>query len=89
MLFPLSLTLPLDVAPNPARASGYVGLTLAVGYFLSSVAPFLLGALRDATGSFAASFPVVIALAAVLVVVCLLTSAERLAAERAATPAGG
>ena len=38
---------------------------------------------------FAASFPVVIALAAVLVVVCLLTSAERLAAERAATPAGG
>ena len=87
MLFPLSLTLPLDVAPNPARASGYVGLTLAVGYFLSSVAPFLLGALRDATGSFAASFPVVIVLAALLVVVCLLTSPERLAAERAASPA--
>jgi CP family cyanate transporter-like MFS transporter len=31
MLFPLSLTLPLDVAGDPARASGYVGLTLAAG----------------------------------------------------------
>jgi len=84
MLFPLSLTLPLDVAGDPARASGYVGLTLAAGYFLSSVAPFLLGALRDATGSFAASLPVVVVLAAVLVAVCLLASPERLAIERAA-----
>lgn len=84
MLFPLSLTLPLDVAGDPARASGYVGLTLAAGYFLSSVAPFLLGALRDATGSFAASLPVVVVLAAVLVAVCLLASPERLATERAA-----
>ena len=87
MLFPLSLTLPLDVAGDPARASGYVGLTLAVGYFLSSVAPFLLGALRDATGSFAASLPVVVAIAAVLVGVAYLASPERLAAERAASAA--
>ncbi|MCI0634404.1 MAG: hypothetical protein L0206_10900, partial [Actinobacteria bacterium] len=84
MLFPLSLTLPLDVAGDPSRASGYVGLTLAAGYFLSSVAPFLLGALRDATGSFAASLPVVVVLASVLVGACLLASPDRLATERAA-----
>jgi CP family cyanate transporter-like MFS transporter len=85
MLFPLSLTLPLDVADDPARAAGYVGLTLGVGYLLSSVAPFALGALRDATGSFAASLPLVVALAVVLVALAVLTSPERLASERSAT----
>lgn len=83
MLFPLSLTLPLDVAGDPARAGGYVGLTLGGGYLLAGVAPFLLGALRDATGSFAASLPVVVVLAAILVGLSALPSPERLAAERA------
>jgi CP family cyanate transporter-like MFS transporter len=87
MLFPLSLTLPLDVAGDPARAAGYVGLTLGAGYFLSSIAPFMLGALRDVTGSFAASLPLVAALAAVLVILSVLTSPERLARERAASRA--
>lgn len=85
MLFPLSLTLPLDVAGDPVRAGGYVGLTLGAGYLLSSVAPFVLGALRDATGSFAASLPLVVALAALLVALAALTSPARLASERAAT----
>jgi CP family cyanate transporter-like MFS transporter len=84
MLFPLSLTLPLDVAGDPVRTGGYVGLTLGAGYLLSSVAPFVLGALRDATGSFAASLPLVVVLAAVLVALSALTSPERLASERAA-----
>lgn len=85
MLFPLSLTLPLDVAGDPIRVGGYVGLTLGAGYLLSSIAPFALGALRDATGSFAASLPLVVALAALLVALSALTSPARLASERAAT----
>ncbi len=54
-IFPLVLTLPLDVADDAARVGSVAALMLLGGYVLSSVGPVLLGAARDLTGSFEAS----------------------------------
>ena len=62
--FPLTMTLPLDVARNPADTGAVVGLMLGAGYTITAVGPILLGAVRDATGSFSASLWVLVAVAA-------------------------
>jgi MFS transporter, CP family, cyanate transporter len=51
-LFPMTLTLPLDVAKDPAQVGAVAGMMLGVGYTIASISPFLLGAVRDASGSF-------------------------------------
>jgi CP family cyanate transporter-like MFS transporter len=48
------MTLPLDAAATRAEVAAYSTVMLGAGYALSSVAPVLLGAVRDATGSFTA-----------------------------------
>jgi len=50
--FPLALTLPVDVAAEPADVAPLSALMLLVGYLLAATAPVLLGVVRDATGSF-------------------------------------
>lgn len=50
--FPLALTLPVDVAGNPADAASISALMLLVGYLLAAMAPVVLGAVRDAAGDF-------------------------------------
>jgi CP family cyanate transporter-like MFS transporter len=77
-LFPLILTLPLDVAEHPAQVGAVVGLMLGFGYVLAAVSPFALGAIRDATGSFTAALWAIAAAGAVLLVACLPLSRERL-----------
>ena len=52
VFFPLVLTLPVDIAREPAEAASLTALMLLAGYLISSVAPVALGFLRDATGSF-------------------------------------
>ena len=54
-IFPLVLTLPIDVADDAARVGSVAALMLLGGYVLSSVGPVLLGAARDVTSSFEAS----------------------------------
>jgi CP family cyanate transporter-like MFS transporter len=54
-LFPLLLTLPLDIADEPRDVGAAAGMMLAVGYLFSASAPLVLGAIRDATGSFEGS----------------------------------
>jgi len=51
-LFPLSLTLPLDVARDASEAAVLSMWTLGIGYGLSTLGPVLTGALRDISGSF-------------------------------------
>jgi MFS transporter, CP family, cyanate transporter len=51
-LFPLSLTLPLDVARDASEAAVLSMWTLGIGYGLSTLGPVLTGALRDVSGSF-------------------------------------
>jgi CP family cyanate transporter-like MFS transporter len=52
ILFPLVLTLPLDLAERPAQVGAIAGMMLGAGYTFSAVSPFALGAVRDATASF-------------------------------------
>jgi len=78
MVFPLVLTLPLDVADEPATVGSVAALMLLGGYILSATGPFVLGAVRDATGSFTASLWLLAGVAAVLVFCCLPLSPRRL-----------
>lgn len=50
--FALVMTLPLDLESTPERVGALVAMMLGIGYTLAALAPFLLGAIRDATGSF-------------------------------------
>jgi CP family cyanate transporter-like MFS transporter len=52
LLFVVGLTLPLDVVGNPRDAGAVAGFMLAVGYTVAAIAPFVLGWLRDVTGTF-------------------------------------
>ena len=52
VMFPLVLTLPLDAEERADRVGALSGMMLGAGYSLSAVAPLVLGAVRDATGSF-------------------------------------
>jgi CP family cyanate transporter-like MFS transporter len=76
--FPLALTLPVDVARDPAEAASITALMLLIGYLLSSVAPVVLGLVRDATGSFVAVLWILVALAAAMVPLGLSLGAGRL-----------
>lgn len=69
ILFTIMLTLPLDLSSQPTEAGAIAGVMLAGGYTLAALAPVLLGALRDATGSFGAVLAGIAGGAVVLVAV--------------------
>jgi CP family cyanate transporter-like MFS transporter len=77
-IFPLVLTLPLDVADDPARVGSVAALMLLGGYILSSMGPVVLGAARDITGNFEASLWLLSLVGVALTGTCLLLSPERL-----------
>jgi CP family cyanate transporter-like MFS transporter len=77
-IFPLVLTLPLDVADEPSQVGAVAALMLLGGYVLSSLGPFALGAVRDATGGFSASLWLLAALSVVFAASCVPLSAARL-----------
>jgi CP family cyanate transporter-like MFS transporter len=77
-VFPLALTLPIDVADDPARVGSVAALMLLGGYILSSVGPVVLGAARDVTGDFTASLWLLVVVGVLLVAACALLSPERL-----------
>jgi MFS transporter, CP family, cyanate transporter len=77
-IFPLTLTLPLDVAHDPADTGAVVGLMLGAGYTIAATGPLLLGAVRDLTGSFSASLWALVAVASVLVAATAPLSPARL-----------
>jgi CP family cyanate transporter-like MFS transporter len=78
MVFPLVLTLPLDVADDPSHVGSVAALMLLGGYILSSLGPFALGVARDLTGNFSASLWLLVAGATGLIACCLLLSPRRL-----------
>ncbi len=77
-LFTLVMTLPLDVSDEPADVGAVAGLMLGAGYCLSAIAPFALGAVRDATGSFTSTLWVVVAAGGTLFSASLFLTRERL-----------
>jgi MFS transporter, CP family, cyanate transporter len=66
-MFSLVLTVPLDLEHDPARVGALVGMMLGLGYTIGALSPFLLGAVRDATGSFTASLWLIALFSALLV----------------------
>ena len=67
-MFALVLTVPLDLEDEPRRVGALVGMMLGLGYTIGAVSPLVLGAIRDATGSFAAPLWIIIAFSGLLVV---------------------
>ena len=51
-MFALVMTLPLDLERTPERVGALVGMMLGLGYTTAAISPFVLGAVRDVTGSF-------------------------------------
>jgi CP family cyanate transporter-like MFS transporter len=76
-VFPLVLTLPIDVADRPADVGAVAALMLLGGYVLSSTAPVVLGAIRDVSGSFVATFWAMTVLAIGLAAATLLLTPKR------------
>ena len=77
-VFPLVLTLPLDVTDDPGQVGSVAAMMLLGGYIISAIGPFALGAARDLTGNFEASLWLLVAVAVALVGCCLLLSPSRL-----------
>jgi CP family cyanate transporter-like MFS transporter len=88
-LFPLMLALPLRLIGSTGRAAGLTAVMLGVGYTVAAISPIGLGAVRDATGSFAGSLGVIALVAgACAVSLALVGRLPALQPERAVTPAG-
>jgi MFS transporter, CP family, cyanate transporter len=80
-MFPLVLTLPLDLADRASDVAALVGMMLGVGYVLAATSPFALGVVRDLSGSFTAALWALVASGACWLGCTLALSRERLAAE--------
>jgi len=76
-MFSLVLTLPLDLEHDPRRVGALIGMMLGLGYSIGAVSPFILGVVRDATGSFTSSLWVIVALAAMLLAAVAVAPTRR------------
>jgi CP family cyanate transporter-like MFS transporter len=76
--FPLVMTLPLDVARRSAGVGAVTAVMLGGGYAISATCPFVLGAVRDATGSFSEAMWVLAGTSVGLLALVASLSAERL-----------
>jgi MFS transporter, CP family, cyanate transporter len=88
-VFPLCLTLPVDIARRPADVGAAAALMLLGGYLVAGLGPVVLGLARDVTGNFGASIWVLVVLSVVLVVACLALTPTRLRRGITPAPAGG
>jgi CP family cyanate transporter-like MFS transporter len=77
-IFPIVLTLPVDVGGRPADVAATAALMLLVGYILSAVAPFAFGVARDVTGDYGLGLWLLVGLSVVLVALCAVLTPERL-----------
>lgn len=77
-LFSLLMTLPLDVADDPAGVGAAAALMLGAGYTLGALSPLLLGVVRDATGSFTGSLWLVLGTIVAFLVLAGTLTRERL-----------
>lgn len=82
-MFPLVMTLPVDVGSRPAEVGAVVGMMLGAGYTIGAIGPIALGAVRDQTGSYAATLWLIAGAGAILFALCAAMSGERI--ERGVT----
>jgi MFS transporter, CP family, cyanate transporter len=76
--FTIVLTLPTDVAHDAREAGGASALMLLVGYMISSIAPFMLGVARDASGSFASGLWLLVGIALSMIPIAWTLTPHRL-----------
>jgi CP family cyanate transporter-like MFS transporter len=77
-IFPLCLTLPVDVADRAASVGAVAAFMLLGGYVTSSIGPVGLGLIRDATGDFTVGLWIVLGLGIALLVACSMLTPTRL-----------
>jgi CP family cyanate transporter-like MFS transporter len=81
VLFPLTMTLPLDIADTPSEVAAASSMMFGVGYVIAAISPVALGAVRDLTGSFTAALVVLTGVAIVLFISTLTLTPRRLSAR--------
>jgi MFS transporter, CP family, cyanate transporter len=86
IFFPITLTLPVEAAHSPAESSALAALMLLVGYTLAAVGPVVLGAVRDATGSFVVAGWIMVAVAVAMLAATTVLSPRRLGRTPRAAP---
>jgi CP family cyanate transporter-like MFS transporter len=64
-IFPLVLTLPMDLRESAVDSTDLSAWMLGIGYAMSAAAPVLVGALRDLTADFTVAFGVLAAIGAI------------------------
>jgi CP family cyanate transporter-like MFS transporter len=84
-MFPLVMTLPVDVGRRPADVVSVTGLMLGFGYIVGAVAPLLLGAVRDVTGTYTTTLWLIAGSGAILLSLCASMTRERIARGVAAS----
>ena len=77
-MFPLVMTLPVDVGRHPAEVGAVAAMMLGVGYTIGAISPLALGAARDLTGSYTTTLWLTAASGAVLIGLCAAMSRERI-----------
>ena len=83
IFFPITLTLPVESGSSPAESSALAALMLLVGYTFAAIGPVVLGAVRDATGSFVVAGWLLVGVAGVMLAATSLLSPKRLAGSPA------
>ena len=78
VMFPLVMTLPVDVGSRPAAVAAIAGMMLGVGYTIGAIAPTLLGAARDLTGTYTTTLWLIAGAGAILFALCTAMSRERI-----------
>ncbi len=77
-VFPICLTMCLDVARGPAETGAAAALMFLAGYPIAALGPLVAGGLRDLTGEFAASLWALVALSVLTAVVLVPLTPARL-----------
>jgi CP family cyanate transporter-like MFS transporter len=78
-MFPLVMTLPVDLGRRPAEVGAVAGMMLGVGYTIGAIAPLGLGAARDLTGSYTTTLWLIVGSGTLLFALCAAMSRERIA----------
>lgn len=82
IMFTSMMLLPLDAADRPDDVGAMAAMMLTGGYLVAALAPFVLGALRDAAGSFSLAIWFLVADAALMLGLALSLTPARLAGHR-------
>jgi CP family cyanate transporter-like MFS transporter len=84
MMFTLVLTLPSDAGRDAHETGGAAALMLLAGYLVAAGAPFALGAVRDATGSFSEGLWALVAIGLAMIPLSVVLAPERLHPQKLA-----